>query len=200
MSSDRRCPWRTTNRANWIVGVDLCEGNPYDGHTLAKAITTVEKTTGVSVTDAYVDKGYRGHDYSGKANVHLAGSSSRKLTRTKKKRRKRRSAVEPKIGHLKSDNRMRSCFLKGLAGGRHQRRPRGGRLESAEAATRICACAVILAQEHSVEECSDRPTTGTLGTNRVISSSSSYLQLRFRSDSSADTTTSPNTPFSGTTT
>ena len=106
----------TTNRDNWIVGVDLCEGNPYDGHTLAKAITTAEKTTGVSVTDAYVDKGYRGHDYPGDANVHLAGSSLRKLTRTKKKRRKRRSAVEPKIGHLKSDNRMRLCFLKGLAG------------------------------------------------------------------------------------
>lgn len=106
----------TTNRANWIVGVDLCEGNPYDGHTLAKAVATVEKTTGVSVTDAYVDKGYRGHDYPGEASVHLAGSSSRKLTRTKKRRRKRRSAVEPKIGHLKSDNRMRLCFLKGLAG------------------------------------------------------------------------------------
>ena len=106
----------TTNRANWIVGVDLCQGNPYDGHTLAQAMATVEKTTGVSVTDAYVDKGYRGHDYVGEANVHLAGSSSRKLTRTKKKRRKRRSAVEPKIGHLKSDHRMRLCFLKGLAG------------------------------------------------------------------------------------
>ena len=106
----------TTNRDNWIVGVDLCEGNPYDGHTPAKAITTAEKPTGVSVTDAYGDKGYRGHDYPGDANVHLAGSRLRKLTRTKKKRRKRRSAVEPKIGHLKSDNRMRLCFLKGLAG------------------------------------------------------------------------------------
>lgn len=106
----------TTNRANWIVGIDLCKGNPYDGHTLAKALATVEKTTGVSVTDAYVDKGYRGHDCAGEANVHLAGSSSRKLTRTKQKRRQRRSAVEPKIGHLKSDNRMRLCFLKGLAG------------------------------------------------------------------------------------
>lgn len=106
----------TTNRANWIVGIDLCEGNPYDGHTLNKAITTVEKTTNVPVTDAYVDKGYRGHDYLGTATVHQAGSSSRHLTRTKKKRRRRRSAVEPKIGHLKSDNRMRRCFLKGLVG------------------------------------------------------------------------------------
>ncbi len=70
----------------------------------------------LSVSNAYVDKGYRGHDYEGDAKIHLAGSSSRKLTRTQKKRRKRRSAVEPKIGHLKSDNRMRRCFLKGLTG------------------------------------------------------------------------------------
>ena len=96
----------TSNRDNWIVGVDLCQGNPYDGHTLAQAIATVEKTTGVSITDAYVDKGYRGHDYQGDATIHVSGTSTRKLTRTQKKRRRRRSAVEPKIGHLKSDNRM----------------------------------------------------------------------------------------------
>ena len=106
----------TTNRGNWIVGVELCTGNPYDGHTLAEAMARVQQTTGVNITDAYVDKGYRGHDYDGNASVHIAGSSTRNLTRTKKRRRKRRSAVEPKIGHLKSDNRMRRCFLKGLAG------------------------------------------------------------------------------------
>lgn len=106
----------TTNRGNWIVGVNLCRNNPYDGHTLATAVTTTEQITGVGVTDAYVDKGYRGHDYSGSATIHIAGSSSRKLTQTQKKRRKRRSAVEPKIGHLKSDNRMGRCFLKGLIG------------------------------------------------------------------------------------
>ena len=106
----------TTNRGNWIVGVDLCQGNPYDGHTLSQAITTTEKITGVAVSNAFVDKGYRGHDYQGEAKIHIAGSSTRKLTRTLKKRRKRRSAVEPKIGHLKSDNRMRRCFLHGPAG------------------------------------------------------------------------------------
>jgi len=106
----------TTNRGNWIVGVNLCRGNPYDGHTLAKAITTTEQVTRVSVTDAFVDKGYRGNDYKGSATIHISGSSSRKLTRTQKKRRKRRSAVEPKIGHLKTDNRMGRCFLKGLPG------------------------------------------------------------------------------------
>jgi len=106
----------TSNRHNWIVGVELCRGNPYDGHTLAAAIKSIETNTGVSVSDAYVDKGYRGHDYEGDAAIHIAGSSTRNLTRTMKKRRRRRSAVEPKIGHLKSDHRMRRCFLSGLAG------------------------------------------------------------------------------------
>lgn len=106
----------TTNRDNWIVGVNLCEGNPYDGHTLDRALATVELTTGVKVSDAYVDKGYRGHDYKGEATVHRAGTSTKTLTRTQKNRRKRRSAVEPKIGHLKSENRMRRCYLKGLVG------------------------------------------------------------------------------------
>lgn len=106
----------TTNRNSWIVNVRPCAGNPYDGHTLAKAIVGVQQTRGVSVTDAFVDKGYRGHDYKGEATIHLAGSSSRNLTRAMKRRRKRLSAVEPKIGHLKSDHRMQKCFLKSLPG------------------------------------------------------------------------------------
>jgi IS5 family transposase len=106
----------TTNRNNWIVGVRLCEGNPYDGHTLAKAIAGVQQTTGVSVTAAFVDKGYRGHDYQGEATIHLAGSISRNLTRGMKRRRKRRSAGEPTIDHLKSDHRIQRCVLKGLIG------------------------------------------------------------------------------------
>jgi IS5 family transposase len=106
----------TTNRGNWIVGVRLCQNNPYDGHTLADAIAGVEKTTSVNVTNVFVDKGYRGHKYKGTATIHLAGSSSRNLSRVVKRRRKRRSAVEPKIGHLKTDHRMQRCFLKGLSG------------------------------------------------------------------------------------
>jgi IS5 family transposase len=106
----------TSNRANWIVGVRLCPGGPYDGHTLADTLGQVEQTTGLPVEAAYVDKGYRGHDYRGEAWIHVAGSSSRDLTRTQKQRRRRRSAIEPKIGHLKQDHRLGRCFLKGLLG------------------------------------------------------------------------------------
>lgn len=106
----------TTNRGNWVLSATLCPDNPYDGHTLAATLVSVEENTSVVVTDAYVDKGYRGHDYRGDATIHIAGSSHRGLSRTKCKRRRRRSAVEPIIGHMKSDHRMDRCFLKGLAG------------------------------------------------------------------------------------
>lgn len=106
----------TSNRGNWIVGVQLCEGNPYDGHTLHSTLQLVEANTKVRVSDAYVDKGYRGHDYNGEATIHVAGGSHRGLTKTKRKRRRRRSAIEPKIGHLKTDHRMRRCFLHGTIG------------------------------------------------------------------------------------
>ena len=106
----------TSNRGNWIVGVQLCAGIPYDGHTLMSTLENVSRNTGLEVHAAYVDKGYRGHGYHGPATIHIAGTMSRGLTRTLRRRRKRRSAIEPKIGHLKSDHRMSRCFLRGLCG------------------------------------------------------------------------------------
>lgn len=106
----------TSKRGNWMVSATLCEKNPYDGHTLAATLKSVETNTGLAVSDVYVDKGYRGHDYQGSATVHIAGSSQAGVSKVKQKRRRRRSAIEPKIGHLKTDHRLRRCFLKGLAG------------------------------------------------------------------------------------
>jgi len=106
----------TTNGDNWVVASRLVANNPYDGHTLAETLAAVESVTSVSVTDAYVDKGYRGHDYTGTAEIHVAGQRYKSASRAERKRRRRRSAVEPKIGHLKSDHRMDRCFLAGLHG------------------------------------------------------------------------------------
>jgi IS5 family transposase len=106
----------TTNRGNWTVAAKLLPGNPYDGHTLAATLSAIERVTGVAVIDAYVDKGYRGHGCDGDVAVHVAGQHRRDSTRAERKRRRRRSAVEPKIGHLKSDHRMDRCFLASLEG------------------------------------------------------------------------------------
>jgi transposase, IS5 family len=106
----------TTNGDNWVVGSRLMANNPYDGHTLAESLAVVESVTGVAITDVYVDKGYRGHEYTGTAEVHVAGQRYKSSSRMERRRRRRRSAVEPKIGHLKSDHRMDRCFLAGLQG------------------------------------------------------------------------------------
>ena len=109
----------TTNQRDWIVGVQALHGNPYDGHTLASAVSQVERITRRAVTAIFLDRGYRGHNYAGEALVHITGQRShRRASWTLRRRKKRRAAIEPKIGHLKSDNRMDRNYLKGPEGDR----------------------------------------------------------------------------------
>jgi hypothetical protein len=82
----------------------------------SEAGAATKALTGTAIADAYVDKGYRGHGWRGSTRVHIAGAHSKKVARSERKRRRRRSAIEPKIGHLKSDHRVRRCFLSGLEG------------------------------------------------------------------------------------
>jgi len=105
-----------TNSRNWVVNVEDLADNPYDGHTLDRSISGAEQMTKVSVTEADVDRGYRKHDYKGSAVIRIAGSSNAGLRRAERRRKRRRSSVEPVIGHLKSDHRLDRCFLKGRIG------------------------------------------------------------------------------------
>jgi len=110
----------TTSRDNWVVGIQAHHGNPYDGHTLKSAIEQIKQITSYTVKDAYCDKGYRGYDYDGETDVHIVGQSNREkpITRSLLKWLKRRNAIEPKIGHLKTDSRMDRNYLKGIEGDR----------------------------------------------------------------------------------
>jgi IS5 family transposase len=105
-----------SNNRNWILNVEDLPDNPYDGHTLNISIIGAEKITNVPVVEGNVDKGYRKHDYKGPATIRLAGSSNATLSFSERKRKRRRSAIEPVIGHLKSDHRLDRCFLKGRVG------------------------------------------------------------------------------------
>lgn len=107
----------TSSRGNWILGIQAHHGNPYDGHTLKATIEQVERLTGSKVDDVYVDLGYRGHDYRGKSKINIVNfRSMAKKTRSVKRWLKRRSAIEPVIGHVKSDNGMARNRLKGTEG------------------------------------------------------------------------------------
>ena len=106
----------STTRDNWVVGVQALHGNPYDGHTLNAAVHHAETMMDAVIEAVFVDRGYRGHDYEGKAEVHIAGKKN--ISRSLKRWLKRRNAVEPIIGHLKTDNGMDRNYLMGEGGDR----------------------------------------------------------------------------------
>jgi IS5 family transposase len=104
----------TTNRGGFVIGMRALPGNPYDGHTLAEALEQVEILTDQRPEFAFVDRGYRGH---GVENVKVFISGARRgVTRTIAKLLRRRSAIEPMIGHMKNDGRLTRCPLKGTDG------------------------------------------------------------------------------------
>lgn len=105
-----------SQRSNFILGLQSLHGNPFDGHTLKSAIEQAVQFTGHEPQHIMVDRGYRGHDYQGTAAVHIAGRIPKNATRSFRKMLKRRSVVEPTIGHLKSDHRLERNFLKGEQG------------------------------------------------------------------------------------
>lgn len=104
-----------TAGGQFIVGMQALPGSPYDGHTLSGQIEQVERLTGVAVERAYVDRGYRGHKHSGKAQVYIA--YTRGITSpTIKRELRRRNAIEPIIGHTKSDGLLERNHLAGASG------------------------------------------------------------------------------------
>ena len=106
----------TTSKGNWIVGAHALHGNPYDGHTLDGAIAQIKRLTKRTPDDVIVDQGYQGHGYEGSATVHVVRTIPKRATRAVRRMLKRRAAVEPTIGHLKSDNRLSRNHLTGKTG------------------------------------------------------------------------------------
>jgi len=108
----------TTSRDNWVVGIQAHHGNPYDGHTLKSVLEQVVRLTSCQIREVFCDRGYRGHNCEGKTKIHITGRRKRgdPITRSLRKWLKRRNAIEPKIGHLKTDNRMDRNYLKGTDG------------------------------------------------------------------------------------
>ena len=96
-------------------------GNPYDGHTLNPQLeqaAILMQDTGARPETAYVDLGYRGVD-AHNPDVRIVHRGKRKTLSAQERRLlKRRQAIEPIIGHLKSDHRMGRCHLLGQAGDR----------------------------------------------------------------------------------
>ena len=65
---------------------------------------------------SFVDLGYRGVDKDNPGLAIKHRGKYKRLSERDRIRLKRRQAVEPIIGHLKSDHRMNRCHLKGELG------------------------------------------------------------------------------------
>jgi IS5 family transposase len=109
----------TTNRrckgGQFILHAKALPGLPYDGHTLAEALAETATLTGRAIDRAYVDKGYRGHEVQKPTAVYISGQK-RGVHGAIKRELRRRSAIEPVIGHMKSDGHLGRCYLKGPEG------------------------------------------------------------------------------------
>ena len=99
----------------FVLHAKALPGNPYDGHTLAAVIADTEKLTGCEVERAYVDKGYRGHNITNPRRVFISGQK-RGVFGVIKRELRRRSAIEPVIGHMKAEGHLGRCYLKGRQG------------------------------------------------------------------------------------
>ena len=84
--------------------------------TYVKGFAKADGGVGWIAKDVYVDLGYRGHDYEGEAKINIVGRGGKRLTRSQKRWRRRRTAIEPIIGHMKSDHRLNRNKLKGKNG------------------------------------------------------------------------------------
>ena len=106
----------TSAKGNWVLSAQAFHGNPYDGHTLKQCLEQAENLTGVAIKQATVDLGYRGHNYDGECDVLIANRNRNRASKTVRRWWKRRSAIEPVIGHLKSDHGMNRNEFKGTDG------------------------------------------------------------------------------------
>ena len=122
-----RAPWEfgvkvsivTTNArapgGQFVLHAAALPGNPYDGHTLRTVLEDTQRLTGREIERVYVDKGYRGHDAPHPRRVFISGQK-RGIFGVIKRELRRRSAVEPLIGHMKEEGHLGRCYLKGYAG------------------------------------------------------------------------------------
>jgi IS5 family transposase len=99
----------------FVLHATALPGNPYDGHTLRAVVEDTQRLTGREIERVYVDKGYRGHDAPNPRRVFISGQK-RGVFGVIKRELRRRSAVEPVIGHMKAEGHLDRCYLKGRAG------------------------------------------------------------------------------------
>jgi IS5 family transposase len=101
----------------FVLAAKALPGSPYDGHTLQIVIPHVEGIIGNEIQRIIGDKGYRGHGAPAPYDMRVYVSEQRRgVTKQIARELKRRSAVEPVIGHMKAEHRMDRNYLRYATG------------------------------------------------------------------------------------
>ena len=107
------------HKSGLMLGARTFPGNPYDGHALNAILTQATNLTrdaGITLKQIVVDLGFRGVDAENPDKEIIHRGKFKSLNPQQKGWLRRRQAIEPAIGHLKSDNRMDRCWLQGALG------------------------------------------------------------------------------------
>ncbi len=110
----------TTMKSNIIIGVAAHQKNEHDSKTLEAALESANKHRTKPIVEAICDRGYRGKKEVDGTVICIPDSPKKRDTKyqkeQKRKKFRRRAAIEPIIGHVKSDHRMQKNYLKGFIG------------------------------------------------------------------------------------
>jgi len=114
----------TTKNTGIIVGVAAHQTNIHDSKTLKEVLTNATNNRTTPISEAICDRGYRGTKEvtidKHTIEISIPGTVLKRDTpeqkEVKREKFRRRAAIEPIIGHMKSDYRMARNYLKGFAG------------------------------------------------------------------------------------
>lgn len=100
---------------NIIVGALNFTQSLHDSKTIPDVLEQVERLTGQQATEVYVDRGYKGISQYKATKIYVP-KSNKNITKQQRKKHSKRAAIEPIIGHLKSNYRLCKNYLKGIVG------------------------------------------------------------------------------------
>jgi len=100
-----------------ILGIDAFEGNPHDSQTIEPLLNQIKRNFHYQPKEVVYDRGGRGQKQINGVEISTPGKSLKgdsQYTRLKKRKKfRRRAAIEPVIGHLKQHFRMGQNYLHG---------------------------------------------------------------------------------------
>lgn len=100
-----------------ITAISSFKGNPHDSKTIAPLLEQMQNNLDFTPSEVIYDRGGKGQKQIGDTTISTPSKplkrDSEYQKRVKRKKFRRRAAIEPLISHLKSDHRLGQNYLSG---------------------------------------------------------------------------------------